>query len=63
MGGKSQKRYTVQAKRQNENRWTEWTRTDDYDEAMRQIHTIEGLGYCGRIVDAETPLDKTEFSE
>ena len=47
-----ERRYRIQAKRNpNDRDWTDWTVSDDYDEATRQLDIIRSLGFCGKIVD------------
>lgn len=46
------KRYVVQAKRKNTNeKWTDWTAVDTYEEATRHALRVENLGYESKIVD------------
>lgn len=45
------KNYDVDAKRKNQNKWTNWTKTDSYEEAVRYKEQIESLGYDARIVE------------
>lgn len=50
-------RYKVEAKRCPRNDWSDWTTTDNYEEATKQIDVIRSIGYCGRIVD-KTGIDR-----
>jgi len=45
------KRYTVQAKRITETKWSEWTKVDTYEDAVKHSKHIEELGYEARIID------------
>lgn len=47
-------RYIVQAKRKNtDEKWSDWTTVDDYDEAVRHANHVTEVGYESRIVDRE----------
>lgn len=45
------KRFTVQAKRKNEKKWTEWTIVDDYESASKHAKRVEEIGYDAKIID------------
>lgn len=45
-------KYAIQAKRKNDDmRWTPWSFTDDYDEAIAHKKYCESVGYVARIVE------------
>lgn len=46
------KRFSVEAKRKGtDEKWSEWTIVDDYDEAVKHRNRAAELGYCARIID------------
>lgn len=46
------KRYSVQAKRKNtKEKWSDWTRVDTYEDAVKHSEYVENLGYCSKIID------------
>lgn len=45
------KRFKVQAKRKDEQKWTEWTIVDTYEDAVKHSKRAEEAGYCSRIID------------
>lgn len=46
------KNYDIEAKRKDKKEpWSDWTRTDNYEEAVRYKEQIESLGYDARIVE------------
>lgn len=45
------KRYLIQAKRPTDEEWSEWTRVDDFDEAVKHARHAEEVGFCSRIID------------
>lgn len=59
-----ERRYKVEAKRDPADiEWTDWTVTDDYEEAVKQIDTIRSLGFCGRIIDKSGIADIVKMIE
>ena len=48
------KRFLIQAKRPTDKKWSEWTRVDDFEEAVKHSKRAEELGYCARILDKES---------
>ena len=58
------RRYRIQAKRNHKDaEWTDWTLTNDYGEAVRQIDIIRSLGFFGRIVDQIGIVDIAKMIE
>ena len=52
------KNYDIEAKRKNsKNQWSNWTKTDSYEEAVRYKEQIESLGYEARIVERREDND------
>lgn len=46
------KRYVVEAKRKRaDEKWTEWTRVDNHDAAVKHANHATELGYLSRIID------------
>lgn len=45
------KRYIIQAKKKDTDKWTGWTITDDLESAKRYEAQIKKLGYDARILD------------
>lgn len=44
-------RYFIKAKRKNTNeKWTDWTNVDTYDEALRQVKHVFEVGFEGKLV-------------
>jgi RNA polymerase-binding transcription factor DksA len=52
------KRYKVQARRKDEQNWTEWTIVDNYDDAVKHAKRAEEAGYCARIIDKEQEMNQ-----
>lgn len=45
------KRYTIQASRKGEDKWSIWTTEDEYDEAAAHKRYCESVGYRARIIE------------
>ena len=43
-------RYYIQAKRANEDRWSEWTQVDSYPRALEHVAKAREVGYESRLV-------------
>ena len=53
------KRYDVQAKRKNTSeKWSEWTNTDNYREAVKHACRVEQLGYAANIVVKDKAVEE-----
>jgi hypothetical protein len=53
------KRYTVHAKRKNrDEKWSEWTTVDAYEDAVRHAAHVEELGFESKIVDKGENLNE-----
>ena len=53
------KRYTVLAKRRDAHgRWTDWTDTNNYQQAVNHACRVEELGYSANIVVNENQIEK-----
>lgn len=52
MNKEGRNKYCVQAKRKNtKEKWSEWTRVDNYEDAVRHSKNVENLGYRSKIVE------------
>ena len=45
------KRYTVLARRNTNEKWTDWTDVDNYHDAVNHSRHVEELGYLAKIFD------------
>lgn len=53
------KRYIVQAKRRDTNeKWNDWTDTDNYQRALYHACRVEETGYLARIVVGDKSIEK-----
>ena len=53
------KRYCVQAKRKNTNeKWSEWTNVNNYNDAERHACHVEELGYAAKIVVKDKDVEE-----
>ena len=51
------KKYTVQAKRKNTDEpWTDWTDTNDYQQAVAHARRVEEAGYLANIFVREKQI-------
>lgn len=58
------KQYHIKVKRNpNDSVWSDWTITDDYYEALRQLEKIKEIGFCGKIVDKSGISDAVKMIE
>ena len=59
-----ERRYQIQVKRKpDDSYWSDWTSTDDYSSALRQLEKIKEIGFCGRVVDKSGILDAVKMIE
>jgi hypothetical protein len=53
------KRYIVQAKRRDTNeKWSDWTDTNNYRQAVNQARHVEEVGYLAKIVVKEKQVEE-----
>lgn len=45
------KRFDVRAKRKHEQKWTEWTVVDNYEDAVKHAKRVEEVGFEAKIID------------
>lgn len=48
------KRYYIYARRREEDRWSEWTQSEDLWRAIQHVKNVIGCGFYARLVDKET---------
>lgn len=48
------KRYYVYARRREEDRWSDWTQSEDLWRAIQHAKNVIGCGFYAKLVDKET---------